>query len=172
MEKIIIVVVLVVAIGGVGYFFYQNQALENQIAKLKDEKADVEKDFAVFKATDFAKENEILTLKLKTTEKDLSALQSEVPDLKARVKNFETSASKMEPYLSAIDAIENMVGGGPTAAGVANVDSKVNKLQDDLVSERWANAKRGMDLTKSSWMGVSISDTVISITSRIRSFFR
>lgn len=169
---IIFIIIAILGLAWTGFFFIKKQSLENQLVSLKEEKTNVEKEFAMFKATDLAKEVEILQLKLKATEKDLSALQSEAPDLKARIRTFEAGVSKLESYLNAINAIENMVGGGPTAAGVASVDSALNKLNDSSVSDRWANAKRGIDLDRKSWQGTSISDTVITITSRIRDFFR
>ena len=171
----LIIIVIVVAVLGIGagvFLFTKNQSLQAQLTNLKDEKTKTETELAVLKATNLAKEVEFLRLNLKATEKDLAALQNEVPDLKARIRTFETGVSKLESYLNAIDAIENMVGGGPTAAGIASVDSALNKLNDSSVSDRWANAKRGIDLERKSWQGTNISDTVITVTSRIRDFFR
>ena len=175
----IFIVVAILGLIGAGYFFKTSSNLKQElrsaqdsIGKLKEEKTKVETELAVLKSTDLAKEVEFLRLNLKATEKDLVALQNEVPNLKARIRTFETGVSKLESYLNAIDAIENMVGGGPTAAGVASVDSALNKLNDSSVSDRWANAKRGIDLERKSWQGTSISDTVITVTSRIRDFFR
>ena len=42
---IITIIVSILGLGGAGYFFWQNQALENKITNLKDEKANIEKEF-------------------------------------------------------------------------------------------------------------------------------
>ena len=94
---IIIVVVAVLGISGAGYLFWQNQALENKVANLKDEKANVEKEFAVFKATDFAKEIEVLNLKLQTRDKELADEKKSHSTTQTMLDNLRLSISATIP---------------------------------------------------------------------------
>jgi len=167
MKNIPSIAVIIILVGIGGYFFYQNQSLEKQIATIGGEKVGVEKELAVLKNSDLAKDLELTRLGLKTSEKDLSDSQKEVSRLGSRVKTLETGLRNIKPYLSAIDAVQLVVLGttGPTRSVVANVDPKVAALNDSEVSIRWAEAKQNINFEQLSWQqnffGVTIS-TIIS----------
>lgn len=169
MKNFFIAAICIILAGAGGYFFYQNQILEKQIADLKDEKAGVEKEFAVLKNSDLAKDLELTQLKLKTSEKDLSESKKEVARLGSRVKTLETGLNKMRPYLNAIEAIQKVVLGdtGITKSLVANADPKVSTLNDQEISGHWQKAKDNIDWERMGWQQQFFGDTISTIILRI-----
>lgn len=185
----ILVIIAVIGFLGAGLFFAQSLQLRGEIKNLaaklettqkdlgsqKEALAEAEKELIYYKNTDLAKELEILQLKfdnrgreLAETQKELTAAQNQAANLKAQVTEQQTSNQKIRLYLEAIDATEDFLAAGPTSSGVAKVDTKVAALKDSLVSSKWAEAKAGIDVANKSWNGSAISDTVKTITSRIR----
>ena len=133
---IISVIVAILAIAAVGVLFWKNQ-------KLTQEKAGVEKELAVLKSSDLAKEVGLLSFKLKTAEKSLSESESEASRLGSRVQTLETNLNKIKPYLSAIDAVQKVITGeiGITKTSLANADPKISALKDSEISDQWRKAK-------------------------------
>ena len=139
MNKYIVIIAIIIAIlaaAAAGVLFWKNQTLTQ-------EKAGVEKELAVLKASDLAKEVELLSFKLKTVEKSLSESENEASRLGSRVQTLETSLNKIKPYLSAIDAVQKVVNGetGITKASLANADPKISALKDPEISNYWRKAK-------------------------------
>lgn len=169
MNKIVIIIFLALVLAGGSYFFYQNQSLEKQIETLKDEKAEVEKELAVLKNSDLAKDLELTQLKLKTSENNLSESKKEVARLGSRVKTLETGLSKIRPYLSAIDAVQIVVLGelGVTKGLVASADPKVAALQDAEISSSWQEAKQNINFEQMSWQQQFFGNTISTIILRI-----
>lgn len=170
-----LVVCAVVFLGGAGYFVRQSQLLQNQLANLKEEKSKVETEFALFKATDLAKEVELLQLKLKTVnrdfavkEKELVATLQEKAGVTLQLQTARANSTKIRSRLDAIDAIDRMVGAGPNAETAATVDSKVATVKDASVTEAWTAAKQDIDFVKMSWNGNTIADVVMALTRSIR----
>ncbi|TSC78955.1 MAG: hypothetical protein G01um101429_631 [Parcubacteria group bacterium Gr01-1014_29] len=169
MKNIVIAAIFIILAGVGGYFFYQNQSLEKQIADLKDEKAGVEKELAVLKNSDLAKDLELTQLKLKTSEKDLSESKKEVARLGSRVTTLETGLNKIRPYLNAIEAVQKVVLGdtGITKGLVANADPKVSALKDQEISGHWQKAKDNIDWEVMGWQQRYFGDTISTIILRI-----
>ena len=169
---IIPIIIVIVVLAGGGYFFYQNQGLTKQVSDLKGEKAGVEKELAVLKASDLAKEVELLSFKLKATQKSLSESESEASRLGSRVQTLETSLNKIKPYLSAIDAVQKVVTAetGITKASIANADPKVAVLKDPEISDRWRKAKDNIHFDGdrvSSYNQRFFGDAISTMVSRI-----
>ena len=164
-----LLIATVALVGGGGYFFYQNQLFEKQIADLKNEKSKVETELAVLKASDLAKDLELTRLKLKTSENDLAESKKEVVRLGSRVKTLETSLRSIKHYLSAIDAVQEVVLGesGVTKSLVASADPKVVALQDAEISGSWQEAKQNIDFERMSWQQRFFGDTISTIILRI-----
>ena len=168
MNKPIIIIAIIIAtlaIAAVGVLFWKNQ-------KLTQEKAGVEKELAVLKSSDLAKEIELLSFKLKTTEKSLSESGSEVSRLGSRVQTLETNLNKIRPYLSAIDAVQKVVTGetGITKASVANADPKVAVLNDLEISGYWREAKDNIHFDGgrvSSYNQRFFGDAISAMVSRV-----
>ena len=167
--SIILIIAVIVGLGAAVFFFYQNKELEIEIAALKDKKAEVEQELAALKSTDLAKDLEHTQLKLKTSENDLSESKKEVARLGSRVKTLETSLRKIKPYLSAIDAVQEVVLGesGVTKSLVASADPKVAALQDAEISSSWQEAKQNIDFERMSWQQRFFGDTISTIILRI-----
>ena len=170
----IFLVVIVVALGALGtaiYFYAQYSDSQGQVTKLIDGKTRVETELALLKATDLAKEAEVLTLKLTSAEKDLASTQKNLTtaekarsDLATDLYRLKGNLAKIPAYLNAIDAMEDIAAQGPNQANVTMVDAKVALLKDDAISSRWQAAKAGINIEKQSWMGGLIADTVRLIT--------
>src|SRR3989338_5159999 len=129
----IFLVVVIVALGALGtavYFFVQYSGSQAQVTQLIDGKIRVETELALLKATDLAKDNELLKLKLQNTEQDLTGAQS-------RVKTLETNLNKIKPFIDAVYAIERLLGAPFTQKGLADIDTKIRVIQDEEVSNRW-----------------------------------
>src|SRR3990167_3576888 len=143
----IFLVVIVVALGALGtaiYFYVQYSDSQAQVTKLIDEKTRVETEFAILRASDLAKDNELLKLKLKNTEQDLAGAQS-------RVTTLETNLNKIKPFLDAISAIERFFSAPFTRSGLADIDTKISVFQDTEVSNRWMIAKGTVDFANNGW---------------------
>lgn len=172
----LLIIIIVIALGAGSYFFWQNTVLNGQLANLKNEKSKVDTELAVLKASDLAKEVERLSLKLKTTEQNLSKSEQEVSRLGARVNTLETSLTKIKPYLSAIDAVQKVVTAetGITKASLANADPKVAILKDSEISDYWRKAKDNIHFDGdrvSSYNQRFFGDAISTMISRIFSFF-
>lgn len=168
----LLIIIIVIALGAGGYFFWQNAVLNDQLTNLKNEKSKVDTELAVLKTSDLAKEVERLSLKLKTTEQNLSKSEQEVSRLGARVNTLETSLTKIKPYLSAIDAVQKVVTAetGITKASVANADPQVAALKDPEISDHWRKAKDYINFDGdrvSSYNQRFFGDAISAMVSRI-----
>lgn len=173
--NILLVAVIVLALGGGGYFAYQNQALQKRLSELTEEKNKIETELAILRATDLAKEIELLRLQLKTAERDFAAKEKELAvalqekaSVTLQLQTARANSTKIRSRLDAIDATERMVGAGPNAGSVATVDQKIVAAKDADITEAWATAKRDIDFTRMSWNGNTIADAVMALTRSIR----
>lgn len=174
-QFVILIMVVVLVLGGGGYFAYQNYALQNKLAGLAEEKASIVTELAVLKATDLAKEVEIMQLKLKTAERDFAAKEKELAgalqekaSAALQLQTARANSTKIRSRLDAIDATERMIGAGPNAQSVASVDAKISAVKDADITEAWAVAKRDIDFVKMSWNGNTIAGVVMALTRSIR----
>ena len=174
---IVLIIIAILGLGGAGYFFRQNQALENQIAKLKDEKANVEKEFAVFKATDLAKENEILTLKLQRAEKDITernekiaALQKDLAGVQSRIAMLEINLKKIKSYTAILVAFNHwQYDGSPyhiLDRDTSKIDAAIAALGDSEISQLWNSIKPKFAAAKATGAFL-YEQVIILVTSRI-----
>ena len=155
---------IVVALGALGtaiYFYVQYSGLQDQVTQLIAGKIRVETELALLKATDFAKDNELLRLKLKNTEQDLAGVQS-------RVKTLETNLNKIEPFSNAISTIERFFSGPFTQKGLADIDTKISVLQDMEVSNRWTIARGTVDFANNGWGPHDFFQAVFLLNSKIK----
>ena len=177
---IIIIVVTVLGLCGAGYFFWQNQALENQTAKLKDEKANVEKEFAVFKATDLAKENETLRLKLKITEENLAiekektkVFEKDISVAESKIRTLEANSTKIKSYVAVLDAFNDWQyspSGLPIGdRNTAKIDATITALHDEAVSNLWRTIKANFPQAKQTGM-FGYEQVILRVTSLIQNF--
>ena len=161
----IFLVVIVVALGALGtaiYFFVQYSGSQAQVTQLIGENTRVETELALLKATDFVKDNEFLRLKLQNTEQDLTGAQS-------RVKTLETNLNKIKPFIDAISAIERFFSAPFTQKGLADIDTKINVLQDTDALYRWLTARNTVDFANNGWGPHDFFQTVFLLNSRIKS---
>ncbi|MDP3792718.1 MAG: hypothetical protein Q8Q89_03225 [bacterium] len=164
LNKILLVVVIValVALGTAIYFFVQYSGSQAQVTKLIDEKTRVETELALLTATDFAKDNELLKLKLQNTEQDLAGAQN-------RVKTLETNLNKIKPFLEAVSAIERFFSAPFTQKGLADIDTRISVLRDMEVSNRWMAARATVDFANNGWGPHDFFQAVFLLNSRIKS---
>src|SRR3989344_1397077 len=161
----IFLVVVIVALGALGtaiYFYAQYSGSQVQVTQLIDGKTRVETELALLKATDFVKDNEFLRLKLQNTEQDLTGAQS-------RVKTLETNLNKIKPFIDAISAIERFFSAPFTQKGLADIDTKINVLQDTDALYRWLTARNTVDFANNGWGPHDFFQTVFLLNSRIKS---
>ncbi|OGN21950.1 MAG: hypothetical protein A2916_02880 [Candidatus Yanofskybacteria bacterium RIFCSPLOWO2_01_FULL_41_67] len=161
----IFLVVIVVALGALGtaiYFYVQYSDSQAQVTQLIDEKTRVETEFAILRASDLAKDNELLKLKLKNTEQDLAGAQS-------RVKTLETNLSKIGPFLDVVSAIERFLSAPFTQKGLTDIDIKISVLQDMEALNRWMIARGTVDFANNGWGPHDFFQTVFLLNSRIKS---
>ena len=179
---VILVVIAILGLGVAGYFFWQNQVLENQTAKLKDEKANVEKEFAVFKATDLAKENETLRLKLKTTEENLATekektqvFEKNLSIAEAKIKTFEANSAKIKSYVAVLDAFNDWQY-APSSLPIgdrntAKIDATITALPDEAVSNLWRTIKANFPQAKETGV-FGYEQVILRVTSLIQNLLR
>ena len=161
----IFLIVVVVALGALGtaiYFYAQYSGSQDQVTQLIAGKIRVETELALLKATDLAKDNELLKLKLQNTEQDLAGAQS-------RVKILETNLNKIKPFLEVVSAIERFFSAPFTQKGLADIDTKINVLQDMEVLSRWMTARGTVDFANNGWGPHDFFQTVFLLNSRIKS---
>ena len=174
---IILIIIAFLGLGGAGYFFWQNQALESKTAKLKDEKSNVEKEFAVFKVTDFAKENEILTLKLKAAEKDVSqrdekiaTIQKDLAGAQSRIAMLEVNLKKIKSYTAILVAFNHwQYDGSPyhiLDRDTSKIDAAIATLGDSEISQLWNGIKPKFAAAKATGAFL-YEQVIILVTSRI-----
>ena len=162
---LIIVVIGIAVLGALGvafYFYVQYSGSQVHVTQLKDEKTKIETELAVLRASDLAKDNELLKLKLKNTEQDLAGAQS-------RVTTLETNLNKIKPFLDAISAIERFFSAPFTRSGLADIDTKISVFQDTEVSNRWMIAKGTVDFANNGWGPHDFFQVVFLLNSRIKS---
>ena len=157
----IIIVIAILGLGGAGYFFWQNQVLENQITELKDEKANVEKEFTVFKATDLAKENETLRIKLKTTEENLAdekgkaqVFEKNLSVAESKIKTLEANLAKIKYYIAILNAFNDWQY-APSSFPIGErstvkIDTAITTLHDETISNLWGNIKANFPQAKAT----------------------
>ena len=150
------------ALGVAFYFYVQYSGSQVHVTQLKDEKTKIETELAVLRASDLAKDNELLKLKLKNTEQDLAGAQS-------RVTTLETNLNKIKPFLDAISAIERFFSAPFTRSGLADIDTKISVFQDTEVSNRWMIAKGTVDFANNGWGPHDFFQVVFLLNSRIKS---
>lgn len=167
---LIVGVVALVALGGAVYFYFQYSGLQKQIKDLnqqllqiQDDKTKIETELAVLKATDLAKEAELLLLKLKTTEQSLSAAVK-------RTTELETDMNKIKPYADVTTAIERFFSAPFTQKGLVDIDTRISILQDMEVTNRWMTAKATVDFANNGWGPHDFFQTVFLLNSRIKGF--
>lgn len=131
----------------VGYLFWKNQKLSAELTVLKN--------------SDLAKANELLSLKLKTTEQNLSAAVK-------RTAELETDLNKIKPYADAVTAIERFFSAPFTQKGLADIDTKISALQDMEASNRWMTARATIDFANNGWGPHDFFQTVFLLNSRIK----
>ena len=161
----IFLIVIVVALGALGtaiYFYVQYSESQAQVTKLIDGKTRVETELALLKATDLAKDNELLRLKLQNTEQNLTGAQN-------RVKTLETNLNKIKPFLDAVSTIERFFSAPFTQKGLADIDTKISVLQDMEVSNRWTAARATVDFANNGWGPHDFFQVVFLLNSRIES---
>ena len=157
-------VVIVVALGALGtaiYFYAQSSDSQGQVTQLIGENTGIETELALLKATDFVKDNEFLRLKLQNTEQDLTGAQS-------RVKTLETNLNKIKPFIDAISAIERFFSAPFTQKGLADIDTKINVLQDTDALYRWLTARNTVDFANNGWGPHDFFQIVFLLNSRIK----
>ena len=166
---IVSVIVALVALGAAGYFYTQYSSLQGeakslnqQLLQVQNEKTKIETELAVLKATDLAKDNELLRLKLQNTEQVLAGAQS-------RVKTLETNLNKIKPYTDAVSVIERFFSAPFTQKGLADIDTKISALQDTEVSNRWIAAKATVDFANNGWGPHDFFQVVFLLNTRIES---
>ena len=162
--NILFIVIVIFAIGGLiaaGYFYSRYSDLWTESTQLKDEKTKVETELALLKITDFVKDNELLKLKLQNTEQDFTVAQN-------RVNTLETNLNKIKPFLDAVSAIERFLSAPFTQKGLADIDTKINVLQDMDVLSRWMTARGTVDFVNNGWGPHDFFQTVFLLNSRIK----
>lgn len=174
---IVFIVIAILGLGGAGYFFYQNQGLLGEVARTKDEKAAIEKELAVLKNTDLAKENERLESKLKSTEDTLFAekedhveTKSQLKTAEAKIKNLETAFSKIKPYVDVVSAFnhwEHDASPFPILdRDVSKIDAAVSSLGDTAVADLWRKVKAGFPQARQTG-AIGHEEVITLIISRI-----
>ena len=175
---IIIIIVAILGLGGAGYFFWQNQALENQVVKLKDEKVNVEKEFAVFKATDLAKENETLRLTLRTIEDNLATekgktqvFEKNLSVAESKIKTSEANSAKIKSYVAVLDAFNDWQY-APSSLPIgdrdtAKIDAAIIALHDEAVSNLWRALRANFPQAKQTGM-FGYEQVILRVTSLIQ----
>lgn len=172
---ITVILLAVLGLGGAGFLYVKNQSLtknigelqsklkarETEIANLKDEKAGIEQELAVWKATDLDKEAELLRLKLKNAESALAAEEKKAAKLKANLQ-------KTKPYADAIAAVDNFFGRPMTNANLNNINVKIEALHDNLITAEWLQAKEDINVSQNSWGTRGVVHTLFLIVSKIR----
>lgn len=172
---IIVIVIAVLGLGGMGFLYVKKQSLvnenadlqnkiearETEIVNLKNKKAGVEQELAIWKATDLDKEAELLRLKLDNAEKDLSAAEK-------RSAKLATNLSKMKQYADALAAVDNFFGRPMTNDNLNNIDLKIGALNDGLITAEWTQARAGIDVSQNSWSTREVVHTLFLIVSKIR----
>jgi len=178
-NKLLISIIIIVAIlgfGGSAYFFTASRSLSTQktiveqqlfsaeqnVDHLEGDKIELEKELVFYKNTDFAKDNELLRLKLQNTEKDLAGAQN-------RVKTLETNLNKIRPFIDAVSAIERFLNAPFTQKGLTDINTNISILQDTEVSNRWMTARNTVDFSNNGWGPHDFFQTVFLLNSRIRS---
>lgn len=175
MKIVFVILILVLVLSGVGYFYYQNQLLTDEsadlqskievkgieIANLRDEKAGVERELAVWKATDFDKEAKLLRLKLDAVEKGLAAAGKKAAKLKM---NF----IKMKPYSDTLAAVDFFFGRPMTNSNLNNIDVKIDILNDSQINAQWKEARADINVNQNIWGTNGIVHTLFLIVSKIR----
>lgn len=172
---IFLAIATVLGLGGSAYFFSASQSLNSQkiategqlsfaeqnIDRLEDEKTQLEKDLIFYKNTDFAKDNELLRLKLEKTEGDLAAARS-------RVTVLETDLNSTKSYLDAISAIERFFDGPFTQSGLADIDAKISALRDTQTTNQWMTAKNTIDFANNGWGPHDFFELVFLLNTKTR----
>ena len=175
---VILITVAILGLGVAGYFFWQSQALENQIAKLKDEKTNIEKEFAALKATDLAKENETLRLKLKfvgenlaTEEKKIQVLEKNLLVAESKTKTLETNLAKIKSYVAVLDAFNDWQY-APSSLSIgdrntAKIDTAITALRDETISNLWRTIKANFPQARETGM-FRYEEVILRVTSLIQ----
>ena len=134
-KTVVIAIVSVIAIlllFTTGYFLLKNQSLEKSLTETKGQNAELEKDIILYKSTDLAKEVEILNLKLKTAEEDLTSTKSTLDKLKADV----SSSPKIAKIASMMMAT---FGQQPPNCFSATDKANINKELAGLGDSEWTS---------------------------------
>ena len=138
---IIIIIIAILGLGGAGYFFWQNQVLENQTAKLKDEKAKVETELAVLKATDLAKEIEVLNLKLQARDKELVDAKKNLSTIQTAFDSFRSDVNMIPKATSIISLMMMTFGKQPpqcyNEADRTKINQELSVFKDSAWQDLW-----------------------------------
>lgn len=110
----------------------QQTLLQTQVAGLKDEKAQLEKELIFYKNTDLAKELEIVNLKLKTTEEDLAST-------KATLTKLQTGVSNVPKMTSIASMMMSTFGKQPPNCFSASDKTSINQELTALGDREWTS---------------------------------
>lgn len=179
---IILIIIAVLGLGATGYFFYQNRGLEEEIVTLKDGKAEVEKELAVLKNTDLAKENNSLKSQLTSKEETLAAERRNLTEAELRLKtaeakiqHLEMNIEKTKPHVNVLKAFNDWqfsVSPFPLVdRDTRSVDNAISALGDSQVSNLWREVKAGFPAAKQTG-NLRYEEVIILITSKLTSLLR
>lgn len=144
-----------------------------QVAELKEAKSEVEKELAILKSTDLAKDNELLKLKLKVAEKDLVASQSEASRLTLSNTTLESNAKKIKAYFKAVDLLQqSFFGGGRLEYKLPEIGKAISALGDKALSDKWRDIEQTVraDLADDSWSPAPLGEMTDALINRIKNF--
>lgn len=154
----VVAVAILLAVAGLigAWFLYsENQTLaakkvdlesklvdrDANIEKLKNEKAKIEQELTVLKASSIAKEVELLRLKLNNAEGEHAKVMGETEPL-------EATMAKIKLYVDAVSAFDQNLAPlppFPVNSNLKNLGIKIDVLNDSEVSKLWERANSNVD---------------------------
>lgn len=114
----------------------QNTFLQTQVSSLKDEKAQLEKDLIYYKNTDLAKEVEILSLKLKTSEEDLATTKVALDKLKTGVSSIPRITTVLSMMMTTFG---KQSPNCYSASDKANIQQELTAIGDSALNNLWSD---------------------------------
>lgn len=173
---IIAVLVFAIGLGGTAFLYTKHQSLlaeksdlqstladkDVSINNLENENAKSAQELAALKATDLAKEVELLRTKLRNTEESLAKVRGEVVPL-------EATMTKIGLYADVVAAIDqNLVPPPPTPvnSNLNNIDVKIEALNDNQIIDQWVQTKSAIDAGRDG--GADIIHTYFLVISQMR----
>lgn len=133
----------IVGLGSASFFFASNRTLRQELARLKDEKTNVETELTVFKNTDLAKEVTLLQTQLNIAEGNLAEKERDLASANNRLKTYETNRGEIISHLDAIEAVSrNYWHYTLTESILDTIEAKVKALGDDEILSLWIVARK------------------------------